>query len=533
MRSVCFAAVVFLSICASLALRAGEGDFGRYSVGRLGTSSLAPSAQVAGTETPEIYRTQATQPVYYQAEVPDGEYRVVIHYLEAEKEKGFSFTVVSGGREVVGRTACFVRMKKDPKKAVAAQVEFTAKAVNKRVKIRFPRKHKEKRGWADRYAICALEILGDLFELRINCGADQDVTDRAGKVWKADRPFPMPEATISLKPDDRTNEWINISTEMLNKLVAAGVEPLTKYRGFFTGFSNGMFYDRSGTVYINFAGIGLWVYEGPGGSLRRAGGERYTSVCKGESINPYGPGFVLVCSHGFNDKKAYQALSWDGTTIETWPLDGDIVAVDWSAPGKIKPILSKPRHNNILILSKDAGANSKQVAKRDHICNIGTLGDGVLIYCIGTRKGAPDDGIYRSPDEGKTWEQVSDISVWADSNCSSIVACKERAYLHSPKGLLKSTDRGKNWRIVPDSPAFTYALQLAEDDSHMLGLSREGVYESTDQGETWQKITEAPPEGKKWIQSHQYYDFAWDYKNDVIYASAPNHAYRYARRQQP
>ncbi len=522
----CLASWVFYSDFAN---SADEGDFGRYHVGRFGNSSLDPSTPVAGTDNPEIYRTQATQPIYYEIALPDGEYRVVVHYLEAVEKKGVGFFVACGGREVIGHTPCLVPGKKDPKKAVAAQVEFKAKVEGKALRVRFPRKHKEKHGHADRYAICGLEILGDPFKLRVNCGSDQDVTDKAGNVWKADRPFPMPDVSIQLAPEDRKNEWVDIASEMLDKLVKAGVEPVAKYRGHYTGFSNGMFYDRSGRVYINFAGIGLWTYGGPGGKLERADAQKYTSVCKGESINPYGPGFVLTCSHGFNDKKTYQALSWDGVTIETWPLDGDLVAADWSAVGKIKPILSKPRHNNILILSKDAGKNSEEVAKRDNICNVGALGDGVYIYCVGSRNSSPDDGIYRSADEGKTWEKVSDLSVYGDCNCSSALAYKERAYLHSPKGLLKSVDRGKTWKIVPNSPAFTYAPQPAEDDSHMLGLSREGVYESTDQGETWKKIAEAPPEGKRWIQSHSYYDFAWDWRNDVIYVSAPSRAYRYAR----
>jgi hypothetical protein len=293
-----------------------------------------------------------------------------------------------------------------------------------------------------------------------------------------------------------------------------------------------MFYDRSGRIYMNFSGVGLWTYGGPGGTLERADGGVYTSVAKGESMNPYGPGFVLFCSHGFNPTKTYQGLCWDGKTIETWPLDADYGAVDWSSPGRIKPILSKPRHNTILIYSEDAGKNSKEVVKNPRIVNLGALGEGVLVYCLGGSTADASDGIYRSADKGATWEKVSDVNVWGAENCSTIFAYKERAYLHSPAGLLKSADRGKTWRLIPDSPAFTFSVQAGADDTHLLGLSREGVYESKDQGETWAKTAPSPPlaEKQKWIQSHNYYDFAWDHANNVVYVSAPDAAYRFVRR---
>jgi hypothetical protein len=67
----------------------------------------------------------------------------------------------------------------------------------------------------------------------------------------------------------------------------------------------------------------------------------------------------------------------------------------------------------------------------------------------------------------------------------------------------------------------------------MLAFSREGGYETFDQGETWQKIMPAPPvaEKQKWLQSHSYYNFAWDHKNDVIYAYAPDAVYRFDRQE--
>ncbi|MFP4379423.1 MAG: hypothetical protein ACLFUS_02885 [Candidatus Sumerlaeia bacterium] len=530
MRRVCVALLMLLVLAASA--WAAEGDYGRYSiVGGMKGSKLADSVQITGTDTPEIYRELAYRPPYYVFEVPSGDYEVVVHYLapmQGEKDAG-SFSVELDGQEVIAETACFIKPKKMPETATleAKQVKFSAKATDGMLKVRFPRRYDQI------YEIAAIEVLGKDFSIRANGQADRDFTDSQGRLWKRDRPIPMPMPTIQLDKNDKTNEWVEIADEMIRKLRQKGVEPVPKWKGNYTRHSNGMFYDRSGHVYVNFAGVGIWEYGGPGGTLERVDEGRYTSVFKGESVNPYGPGFVLVCSHGYNPKESYQLLSWDGTTMETWALDGDVGACDWQQDGTPKLIFWKPRHNNILVISEDGGKTRTEVEKKNGIANVGALGNGVLVYTMGGREDKPEHGIYRSEDKGKTWEKVFDMNLGGNVNCSPILSYKERAYLHSDKGLLKSVDRGKTWRLIPDSPAFTFSLQAGKDgDQHMLGLSEEGIWETKDQGESWTKVTDAPPtpDKQKWVQSHRYYDFSWDCENDVIYCAAPDLAWRYVRR---
>jgi hypothetical protein len=511
-----------------------EGDYGRYSVdGKLDTSQLEEQVQIKGTEIPEIYRTLASRPQYYIAELPAGQYQLVVHYIaHPDTEDGrypAVFSVEVNGKKVQGETPCFVKPKKLPKDMVleAKTLLFETSADDGGIKVRFPHSPNQV------FEICGIEILGESEKLRINCGASADLSDSQGNEWKRDRLIPLPTAVIQLDPNDAVNEWVNISDEMIRKLREKGIEPVPKWKGNYTRHSNGMIYDRSGHVYINFAGVGMWEYSGPGGTLKRADGQRYTSVFKGESINPYGPGFVLICSHGYNPKDTYQLLSWNGTDLETWPLDGDVGSCDWQQEGEPKLIFWKPRHNNILVISEDGGKTRKEVEKKDHIANVGALGEDVLVYTMGGREDNSDFGIYRSTDKGATWEKVHDGNFGGNVNCSPILSYKERAYLHSDKGLYKSVDRGQTWRLVPDSPAFTFQLQPGkEGDQQMLGLTKDGVYETKDQGETWTKIADSPPtpDKQKWIQSHGYYDFAWDCENDVIYCSAPDLAWRYVRK---
>ncbi|MFW6303044.1 MAG: WD40/YVTN/BNR-like repeat-containing protein [Candidatus Sumerlaeota bacterium] len=311
------------------------------------------------------------------------------------------------------------------------------------------------------------------------------------------------------------------------------LDPTPKWKGNYTRHSNGVFWDRSGHVYVNFAAVGFWEYGGPGGTLERVDEGKYTSVHKGESINPYGPGFVLVCSHGYNPKDSYQLLSWDGVTLETWASDGDVGACDWQQKGTAKLIFWKPRHNKILTVSEDGGKTMRQVVAKENIRNVGALGNGVLVYTMGGAADDPSFGIFRSADKGATWEKVFDGNMVGNVNCSPILSYDERAYLQTNKGLYKSSDRGKTWRLVETAPVFTFALQPGKDgDRHMTGLSREGVFETFDQGETWIKVAKAPPvpEKQKWLQSHDYYDFSWDFEDNVFYCSAPDSAWRYVRK---
>ncbi len=529
MNGTVLTGALLIGLLASHALvYAGDGDFGCYLYPCYGSTGLREETKVQGEVEPGIHRILKRRPVYYQVDAPAGEYVVTVHYLDAGESNTGGFTVEFNGDPVTDRIGCYSPAGKKEVATVRHRTVRRKTSVQEAgLRIRFDY---ELEVGLD-HAVSAIEIVGRPLTLRINCGARRDYVDEQGRLWKADRELPFPDVTIRLDPDDTKNEWVNISDEVLNKMTRAGVEPVVKWYGRFTGGLNGMFYDRSGRVYLNPSGTGLWVYEGPGGELYRADGNKFRSVAKGWSLNPYGPGFVLFCSHGFNPEEAYQALSWDGRTIRTWPGDADFGDVDWSAAGEDRPIFSKPRHNNILVICDENGTDCRRVARKDHITNLGALGRGVLVNCTGARKPAPEDGVFRSRDGGKTWTRVLDGNFRSNVNCSTVFSYKERAYLHSERGLYKSEDRGKTWRLIPDSPAFEYAVQPGRDDGHLLGLSRDGVYESFDRGETWKKLAPAPPvaEDQKWIQSHRYYDFTWDYVNDVFYVSAPDVAYRYDR----
>ncbi|WP_224484901.1 WD40/YVTN/BNR-like repeat-containing protein [Robertkochia aurantiaca] len=139
---------------------------------------------------------------------------------------------------------------------------------------------------------------------------------------------------------------------------------------------------------------------------------------------------------------------------------------------------------------------------------------------VGGRHVAYGDGVYRSKDGGKTWENlglknsehISEIIVHPEN--SDVVWVAAQGPLWSKggeRGLYKTTDGGKTWKqtlgdnewtgvtdimIDPRDPDLLYA---ATWDRHrtvaalMGGGPGSGIHKSTDGGETWTELTNGLP----------------------------------------
>ena len=141
---------------------------------------------------------------------------------------------------------------------------------------------------------------------------------------------------------------------------------------------------------------------------------------------------------------------------------------------------------------------------------------------VGGRHVGFGDGIYRSRDDGATWENmglpdsqhISEIIVSPDD--SNIVWVAAQGPLWSKggdRGVFKTIDGGKTWNKTLGDDEWTGATDILIDprDANVLyaatwqhhrtvagymgGGPETGIYRSTDGGDNWEERTEGLPEG--------------------------------------
>ena len=139
---------------------------------------------------------------------------------------------------------------------------------------------------------------------------------------------------------------------------------------------------------------------------------------------------------------------------------------------------------------------------------------------VGGRHVAYGDGIYRSKDGGKNWENlglkgtehISKIIIHPDNSDVVWVAAQGPLWNKGgERGVYKTTDGGKSWKQVLGDSAWTGATDLIIDprnpqvlyaatwDRHrtvaalMSGGPGSGIHKSTDGGETWEELTQGLP----------------------------------------
>ena len=139
---------------------------------------------------------------------------------------------------------------------------------------------------------------------------------------------------------------------------------------------------------------------------------------------------------------------------------------------------------------------------------------------VGGRHVAYGDGIYRSQDGGKSWENrglkssehISKIIVHPDNSDVLWVATQGPLWSKGgDRGVYKTTDGGNNWRRVLGNDEWTGATDIMMDprnprtlyaatwDRHrtvaalMSGGPGSGIHKSTDGGETWTELKNGLP----------------------------------------
>jgi photosystem II stability/assembly factor-like uncharacterized protein len=103
--------------------------------------------------------------------------------------------------------------------------------------------------------------------------------------------------------------------------------------------------------------------------------------------------------------------------------------------------------------------------------------------------GTADDYVYRSSDDGITWEQVSDG--FLTQSITDLASGPQGAVLACGYGVYRSTDLGQQWEFLgPDDAVMSVVATSAGD---LFGGAWSSVYRSTDDGLTWEPLANGLP----------------------------------------
>jgi photosystem II stability/assembly factor-like uncharacterized protein len=133
-----------------------------------------------------------------------------------------------------------------------------------------------------------------------------------------------------------------------------------------------------------------------------------------------------------------------------------------------------------------------------------------------------ETGLFRSADEGKTWQQLP-LQLADGASLTSVVAASGNAGVYYAAGrevgLMVSRDGGDTWASVegnlPNTDIAALAAHSTQPDTLYGYLPESGIYRSKDAGETW-KLMDKGPEG---INQLIHTDMAGSMETGWLYAA--------------
>lgn len=119
------------------------------------------------------------------------------------------------------------------------------------------------------------------------------------------------------------------------------------------------------------------------------------------------------------------------------------------------------------------------------------------VLFVGTKS-----GVWVSNDSGDNWSKIDSATSPVDVN-SMAVDPKNNATIYAGTNWrpYKSTDNGKNWRLIKngmidDSDVFAITIDPRKSD-HLIASACSGIYESLNGGEKWAKIQGIPSQSRR------------------------------------
>lgn len=181
------AALVAAGCAREIAARLQPGKWGHVG----GMTVRRPDTDVKGTEDDEIYLNERYSLTAYRIEVPPGTYRVKLHFAETYEGinaiGGRVFSVSVEGKPALDDLDVFKEAGQSRYVPVVRSV--TTKVTDGELTIEFtPKTQNPMINGIEVFRTGGRPIPRKLTPVvRINCGASQDYTDKAGNLWHKDQ----------------------------------------------------------------------------------------------------------------------------------------------------------------------------------------------------------------------------------------------------------------------------------------------------------------------------------------------------------
>ncbi len=202
--------------------------------------------------------------------------------------------------------------------------------------------------------------------------------------------------------------------------------------------------------------------------------------------------------------------------------------VDWTGTPPTR-MFAKEHHTTNFWISSDAGKTWEKLPLPGGYYGMGMGSDGALLLGAQVNddkaKKAPDGsdvpGIYRSADDGQTWELALKCNIRQKVRAQRF---EDTVVWPTLEGLAVSKDGGKSWSIQENSPTDVFhGPYFGVNADDMLVVNRSGIYRTVDGGANWMlvlKKEQLPPPIRDANHQALMSGFAWDYKNNILYATS-------------
>ena len=316
-------------------------------------------------------------------------------------------------------------------------------------------------------------------------------------------------------PDTAANvgRWVNISAPVTNQLNAAGIKIP------WPGGSSGVRVDpRSGQVYMEISGVGLWRSDDHGNNFKRVAKDSVGGRCEfgyAMNVDPAGSRLAFFMLDGNGAMTLDGGRTWHGfaNVGRNW----DYGAVDWSDPQARHIFAHRHESGGEVYSSNDAGKTWNLLGKRPDITSVGVIGKQILL--AGTAQ-----GIIRSTDDGHTWTTVSNLHPIGRTT----VLFRGTTYWLAQEGLIATHDGGTTWTTICPTNGAGWGPFFGANAKHFVVADTKEIRGTSDGGKTWKRLATLPP-FKSFLPTMpgEFMAVGWDAKAKILYASCmSNPTYR-------